>query len=88
MGITLYVPEEGARSVAKTPNFCKVHRSSKKSPKQASSAKRRKKCPDNLIFGVGVSMEQAKSYSETVVVDRAQGRNPGLSFLKKWVKEH
>lgn len=63
--------EEGAWCEAETPIFGEQHRSPDKSPKKAQSMKRCKKHPDNLIFGVGVSMDQAKTYSEIVLVGRS-----------------
>ena len=42
---------------------------------------------DNLVYGSCVTMEQAKSYSESVVVGRVRGRIPIYAFLKEWAKE-
>lgn len=50
---------EGLLRTAETRDFPGVRWDSKKSPNKICFTKQQKKSPDNLIFDVGVSVEQA-----------------------------
>lgn len=42
---------------------------------------------DSLVLGVDVLMDDAKNFSKTTMVGRADGRHFGRDFLNRWDKE-